>query len=285
MALKLNEAYPGRFNNPSPEYPQGSFKNRTTPTAEDGSYFEQQWANDHLAFLSSLLDGAGVEANGAVDEVNASQYYDALLQIIQSLNADTINAPIATVAAAATTDLTTGAPDTSQIAISGTGVSINGFTVAANRLFIVKMTGASNTLINSASLVTGRGANIPVVAGDSFLMRSTAANTVEILCGNFVADSAVGTRGQAWQDMTASRVKNVTYTNTSGRAICVSIHAVDVGAGTGLLIVDGVTVGAVGIGGSVPPVDVQLSAIVPNGSEYVAQFGAAQSVSAWAELR
>lgn len=181
MALKLNEAYPGRFNNPSPEYPQGSFKNRTTPTAEDGSYFEQQWANDHLAFLSSLLDGAGVEANGSVDQVGASQYYDALLQVIASQNADAINAPIATVAAAGTINLTTGAPNTSQLAISGSGVSINGFTVAANRFFVVKMTGATNTLVNSASLVTGRDANIPIVAGDSFLMRSTAANTVEIL--------------------------------------------------------------------------------------------------------
>jgi hypothetical protein len=97
-------------------------------------------------------------------------------------SADLLNAPIATVAAAGTINLTTGAPDTSQLAISGTGASINGFTVKANRLFIVKMTGASNTLVNSASLVTGRGSDIPVVAGDCFLMRATADDIVEILC-------------------------------------------------------------------------------------------------------
>lgn len=97
-------------------------------------------------------------------------------------SADLLNAPIATVAAAGTINLTTGAPDTSQLAISGTGATINGFTVAANRFFVVKMTGASNTLVNSASLVTGRGENIVAVSGDTFLMRATAANTVEILC-------------------------------------------------------------------------------------------------------
>ena len=46
MSLKLNERYPARFNNPTAGYPQGSFKNRTTPTAKDGSYLEKDWAND-----------------------------------------------------------------------------------------------------------------------------------------------------------------------------------------------------------------------------------------------
>lgn len=84
MALKLNERYPGRFNSPTTQYPQGSFKNRTAPGAKDGSYLEQDWANDHLAFLSSLLSGAGLTANGSVDTVGASQYYTALQSLIGS---------------------------------------------------------------------------------------------------------------------------------------------------------------------------------------------------------
>lgn len=95
-------------------------------------------------------------------------------------SADLLNAPIATVAAASTIDLTAGAPDTSQLAISGTGVSINGFTVASNRFFVVKMQGA-NTLVHSASLVTPDGENIATSANDSFLMRATAADTVEVV--------------------------------------------------------------------------------------------------------
>ena len=95
-------------------------------------------------------------------------------------SADLINAPIATVAAAGAIDLTAGAPGTSQLAVSGTGVSINGFTVAANRAFLAKFTGA-NTLVNGAALVTNTGANIVTAAGDSCWMRATAADTVEIL--------------------------------------------------------------------------------------------------------
>ncbi len=81
MSLKLNEHYPGRFNNPSSDYPQGSFKNRTTPTAKDGSYLEEDWANDKEGFFQSLLSAAGVTANGLVDKVGASQYFDALTQV------------------------------------------------------------------------------------------------------------------------------------------------------------------------------------------------------------
>lgn len=82
MALKLNERYPGRFNSPTTQYPQGSFKNRTAPGAKNGAYLEQDWANDQLAFFSSLLKGASLTANGNVDTVGASQYYTALKYLI-----------------------------------------------------------------------------------------------------------------------------------------------------------------------------------------------------------
>lgn len=84
MSIKLNERYPGRFNNPSADYPGGSFKNRTTPVAKDGSYLEQDWANDKEGFFQSLLSKAGVLANGLIDKVGASQYFDALIQTRQS---------------------------------------------------------------------------------------------------------------------------------------------------------------------------------------------------------
>lgn len=82
MALKLNERYPGRFNNPSAGYPQGSFKNRTTPTAKDGSYLEKDWANDKEGFFQSLLSMAAITANGSVDAVGASQYAGALMKLV-----------------------------------------------------------------------------------------------------------------------------------------------------------------------------------------------------------
>lgn len=88
MSLKLNERYPARFNNPTAGYPQGSFKNRTTPTAKDGSYLEKDWANDKEGFFQSLLSAAGITANGAVDAVGASQFFDSL-QILKQNQAGT----------------------------------------------------------------------------------------------------------------------------------------------------------------------------------------------------
>lgn len=82
MSLKLNEHYPGRFDNPSADYPQGSFKNRTSPAAKDGSYLEKDWANDKEGFFQSLIAVAGITPSGIADKVGASQYYDALLSVL-----------------------------------------------------------------------------------------------------------------------------------------------------------------------------------------------------------
>lgn len=78
MALILSNRYPGRFNAPNSAYPQGSFKNRTAPGAKDGSYLEQDWANDKEGFFQALIAAAGLTPNGSVDTANSSQYYTAL---------------------------------------------------------------------------------------------------------------------------------------------------------------------------------------------------------------
>lgn len=79
MAINLDDRYPGRTNGKTLDYPQGSFKNRTSPTAKDGTYLEQDWANDQLAFFQKLMKDAGLAANGSVDTAQASQYFDALI--------------------------------------------------------------------------------------------------------------------------------------------------------------------------------------------------------------
>lgn len=79
MALDRSNRYPGRFENPTTAQPQGAFKNRTSPTAEDGSYFEADWANDMGGFFARVLNVAGVTPNGTVDNGTNSQLYDALM--------------------------------------------------------------------------------------------------------------------------------------------------------------------------------------------------------------
>lgn len=174
MALKLNERYPGRFDSPTADYPQGSFKNRTAPGALDGSYLEKDWANDKEGFFQSIIAAAAITPDGAVDKVGASQYYDALKAVI----ADQIDAPRIDVPSAATVNLTTSAPDTRGIRITGT-TTITGFTVAAGAQYLVTFAGAL-TLTNNAAIVTNSGANITTAAGDTCVIRATADNVVEV---------------------------------------------------------------------------------------------------------
>lgn len=83
------------------------------------------------------------------------------------------------VASAATVNLSTAAPDTRHINITGT-TTINSFTVEAGRAYFVRFDSAL-TLTNSGSIVTQSGANITTSAGDTCIIRSTAANVVEVL--------------------------------------------------------------------------------------------------------
>jgi hypothetical protein len=68
---------------------------------------------------------------------------------------------------------------TRAIRITGT-TAITGFTVAAGLQYFVTFSGIT-TLTNSASLVTQTGVNITTAAGDTCIIRATAANTVEVL--------------------------------------------------------------------------------------------------------
>lgn len=128
MALKLNERYPGRFNNPTTSYPQGSFKNRTAPTAQDGSYLEQDWMNDIMGFLGRLITVSGVTLNGNVDTALSSQYYDAMSAIFARLASPALTGiPTAPTAAAGTntTQISTTAFVQAAIASLGTAASRN----------------------------------------------------------------------------------------------------------------------------------------------------------------
>lgn len=115
MALKLNERYPARFDNPSADYPQGSFKNRTSPTAKDGSYLEKDWANDKEGFFQSLISASGLVPSGVTDKVGASQYYDAMLTVLYAAARKTpvlTDTGTAGVYAAANTPALTALPST-----------------------------------------------------------------------------------------------------------------------------------------------------------------------------
>lgn len=102
-----------------------------------------------------------------------------------------------TVASAATLDLD-AVTDTRDIVISGT-TPITAVTIEAGKVFRCRASGAF-TLTNNAAIVTNTGSNIIAASGHSFILRATAANTVEVLNysrGGAILSTADGGTGNA----------------------------------------------------------------------------------------
>ena len=85
MALKLHATYPGRFDSPSENYPQGKWRNRSNPTAHDGGYLEEKHMNDVYGFFGALLHNAEMTPNGEVDTAKKSQFYEALVAVAEKV--------------------------------------------------------------------------------------------------------------------------------------------------------------------------------------------------------
>ncbi len=85
MTFMLNERYPGRVNPPSSKYPRGSFKNRTSPSDNDGTYLEEEWKNDERGFFDRIVNVAKIVPNGQIDDGENSQLYDGLMQIVSEM--------------------------------------------------------------------------------------------------------------------------------------------------------------------------------------------------------
>ena len=89
MARLLNELEPTgtRWNAPSEDYPQGSFKNGSGEGLRDGSYCKAEWVNDIYGFLGALLKNGGITPNGETDTARNSQIYTALLKVVDEKTA------------------------------------------------------------------------------------------------------------------------------------------------------------------------------------------------------
>lgn len=93
---------------------------------------------------------------------------------------------------------------------------------------------------------------------------------------------------QTWQNMAASRADSVTYTNTTGRAISVSVgwNSGTSGAITLNLLVGGVVASS---NQTVPPAGFNnvatVSAVVPNGATYSVTRSGGSTLNYWSELR
>jgi len=94
--------------------------------------------------------------------------------------------------------------------------------------------------------------------------------------------------GQTWQDMTTSRAEDVTYTNSSGKAIFISVTETDTeGSAIGFTIsVDGSIIAETySYVGSTSIPRSNLTAIIPNGSTYKVALHGLDTIHLWWELR
>lgn len=144
-----------------------------------------------------------------------SAYMQTLLAAANAAAARTLLgvAPRATridVASATTTDITTNAPNTDDIRLTGTA-TITSFTIATDRVLRVIANGAF-TLTNNSNIVTNTSANIVAAAGDTFILRATAADTVEVL--NYVRISSLSTSS-------AQQIQTIPTPTLSGGAMTI----------------------------------------------------------------
>jgi hypothetical protein len=139
----------------------------------------------------------------------------------------------------------------SKVALSGNASGTGTFTIA------------------SPNSNTDRTLTLPDNTGTVVTTGSTAAVTQAMLA---TAVQPLGV-GQTWQNVAGSRTAGVTYTNTTGRPIVVSLGQTSFTGRS--IVVDGLTI-ATNSGDTS-----NAQAIVPNGSTYSTGF----AVTYWLELR
>jgi len=116
-------------------------------------------------------------------------------------------------------------------------------------------------------------------------------NSTNIATTEFVNDiselNSIGVN-QTWQNVLASRAGGITYTNTTGKPILVSIAVSTLsGAGVfGIFRVDGIDIGLAGNRTlSAQGIYGTISSVIPDGSTYILILGGTTSLNRWAELR
>ena len=164
------------------------------------------------------------------------------------------------------------------------GVTAGGHPVAArananSTISLIKKDGTSAGTINADGLfnntLTSTNTNQALTAAQGKVLKDTLNTTVS---------SSFGV-GQTYSDVTASRAKNVTYTNTTGRAILVNVCATCTDDDGGLTV----TVGGIRVGYSSGyqsngggAWQNTLTFIVPNSKSYIVSGNS--GIVFWVEL-
>lgn len=86
MALDLTIVYGPQVISSDPGYPYGKARNVTVSGDGTGTPWEAALVNDIIGFFQALLVAASATPSGDPDKVGASQYIDAIQQLIHEIN-------------------------------------------------------------------------------------------------------------------------------------------------------------------------------------------------------
>lgn len=153
---------------------------------------------------------------------------------------------------------------------------------------IINVPATTGTMITSGD--TGSVTNVMLAGAipNSKLANSTITigNSTVALGGTIAETPSIG-YNQTWLNLTSSRVKGTTYTNSTGRPIqiIVTCYLQGISQSSMTLTVNGVAVAMMGqnTAGLNTGVWTPLSAILPSGATYVVTGSG--SIHSWAELR
>lgn len=84
MAISISEQYPGKTAGNTTNYPLGEARNVTTLGDGTGTPWEQAIVNDDQGFKQALLAAAGLTPSGTPDTAIASQYLQAVIEVIKN---------------------------------------------------------------------------------------------------------------------------------------------------------------------------------------------------------
>lgn len=242
--------------------------------------------------------GKGESPRSAFTKYNNS--LDAISGELATLNVDAINGELTTLGENVDTisgELATldgsamkKAANLSDLTDKGTARSNLGLGTAATRDVGTSedtVAAGNDSRIVNAVQTSGNQTVEGIKTFSSFPVTPSAAPTADYQAANkkYVDDSAGGIGvGQTWQNVKNNRSWGTTYTNTTGKPIMISVAArgynEDLNFG---LSVDGVEQAALL---DTYDTEATLTAIVPNGSSYLANRGANDNViTLWSELR
>lgn len=167
MALDLNAEYTNTEGSTT-SYPQGSFKNETSPGSLDGTPFEKAWPDDIYGYLQRLIKDAGITVSGAKDTVLVSEYFNAAAMVFEesivcdASGADTI--VLTTVSGATKANLIDGQLIVFKVAADNTGGAA---TINIDGTGVQSVTLKDGTAIPERTFKVGQYATVVWSLGDT----------------------------------------------------------------------------------------------------------------------